>query len=116
MKTLIWIFALTEMLAMLASRQPEVQEASSHDGVVVSAGEGKLVMTDTDGKEHSHSVGPATTISVYGKPGKLEDLKPAMRIRVILDDKFEVRSISTLDSDKRPNCPDVPSRSPIATQ
>ena len=53
------------------------------EGKVVRAAEGKLVMTDKDGKnEHSHFVAKDAKITIDGKDGKLEDLKPGNAVRV----------------------------------
>lgn len=99
MKAFALLLVLSAFLALIAS--PAVaQDGSSHDGKVVSAGAGKLVMTDEQGKEHSHAVGPETKITVNGKPGSLEDLKAGMTIRVMLDKDNHVLSISTIDREK----------------
>ena len=50
----------------------------THSGVVVSAGEGKLTMTDKDGKEHSHAITADAKISCNGEACKLEDLKKGL--------------------------------------
>ena len=82
----------------LAAAEVKIQE-----GVVVSAGLGKLVMTDVEGKQHSHMVDEMTKIMVNGKPAKLEELKLGMRIQVMLDEKLKVLSISTVDEVKAPS-------------
>jgi len=86
---------LTAMLVSTATAEGE----KTHEGVVVSAGAGKLVMT-TDGKEHAHKVSATTKITVNGKPGKLDDLKKGMKIKVMTDKEDEVLSISTVDDKK----------------
>ena len=72
-----------------------------HKGTVVSAGDGRLVMKDTGGKEHSYSVDSVTKITVNGKPGKLEDLQETMPVQVTTDEKGKVLAVSTIDKDKR---------------
>lgn len=68
-------------------------DANTHDGTVVSVSEGKLVMTDKDGKEHSHDVGPTATITVDGKEGKLTDLKKGDKITVTMGADKKVTKI-----------------------
>ncbi len=70
-------------------------------GTVVSASNGRLVMKDTSGKEHSYSVDSVTKITVNGKPGKLEDLQETMPVQVTTDEKGKVLAVSTMDKDKR---------------
>jgi len=71
------------------------------EGVVVSAGAGKLAMKDERGKEHSFAVEPATKIVVNGKPGKLEDLKLGMKIKVMVDAANKLLSVDTIDDAKQ---------------
>ena len=56
--------------------------ANTHDGSVVSITSSKLVMTNKDGKEHSHSVSKDTKVTCDGKVCKTSDLKAGMKIRV----------------------------------
>lgn len=56
--------------------------ANTHDGKVVSMSGDKLVMTDTGGKEHSHTVASAAKLTCDGKECKAADLKSGMMIRV----------------------------------
>src|SRR5262245_14743588 len=82
----------------LLVRVSAAADEKSHEGVVVSAGDGKLVMTDASGgKEHSHKIGPAAKITVDGKAGKLEDLRKGMKIRVTMQDA-DVVAVSTIDT------------------
>jgi hypothetical protein len=56
---------------------------NTHTGVVVSIADGKLTMTDKDGKnEHSHTVAADAKITFDGKECKLEDLKKGFAITV----------------------------------
>jgi hypothetical protein len=71
------------LLAFIATA--EAQEKKSHEGTVVSAAAGQLVMTDKDGKEHSHVVPAGTKVTIDGKPGKLEDLKKGDKITVTME-------------------------------
>lgn len=56
--------------------------ANTHDGKVVSATSSKLVMTDKDGKEHSHPIASNATVTLDGKACKFDELKAGMKIRV----------------------------------
>lgn len=76
-------------------------EADTHDGVVVSAGNGRLSMTATDGKQQSYEIGEMVKITVNGHMGRLEDLKVGARIRVTSDKNGRVMDVATLDSNKQ---------------
>lgn len=58
------------------------RRTETHEGKVVSATGGRLVMTDRDGKEHTHLLAPDAKVMLDGKTATAEDLKPGMRIRV----------------------------------
>ena len=64
----------------------------THSGVVVSAADGKLTMSDKDGKnEHSHDVAVDAKISCDGKECKLEDLKKGTSVKVTTKDKKAIK-------------------------
>ena len=74
-------------------------DATTHDGKVVSATAEKLMMSDKDGKEHSHALTGDAKITVDGKASKATDLKKGFKIRVTTkegDEKTVVR-IEALD-------------------
>ena len=56
--------------------------ANTHDGKFVSLKDHKLEMTDSKGKEHSHTMAKDATMTVDGKACKAEHLKSGMKIRV----------------------------------
>ena len=56
--------------------------ANTHDGKFVSLKDHKLEMTDSKGKEHSHTMAKDATMTVDGKACKAENLKSGMKIRV----------------------------------
>jgi hypothetical protein len=67
----------------------------THDGTVVSAIGGKLVMVDKDGKnEHSHTVGATAKVTLDGKAAKLEDLKKGDTVKVTTDEGGKVSAIA----------------------
>jgi hypothetical protein len=75
--------------------------ANTHDGKIVSISSKTLVMSDKDGKEHSHSVSAETKVCCDGEDCKITDLKTGMRIRVTShrDDQAVVVGIEALDKD-----------------
>jgi hypothetical protein len=81
-------------LAVFAGASVAKEDAAgdTHSGVIVSAGAGKLTMTDTDGKnEHTHDVALDAKISCDGKECKLEDLKKGATVKVTTKDKKAVK-------------------------
>jgi len=89
----------------LVLNRPALSAEKSHDGKVVSATEGKdkadgkLVMTDKDGKnEKTHAVPTTAKITVNGKTGKLSELKKGDTVKVTVDDKNKVTAISVTRS------------------
>lgn len=56
--------------------------ANTHDGEVVSVTKTRLVMTDKEGKKHSHAVSPDAVLTLDGKTCVLKDLTPGLKIRV----------------------------------
>lgn len=78
-------------------------DADTHEGKVVSVTATKLVMTNKDGKEHTHIIAAATKVSCDGTICKLEDLKPGFKIRVTTkkDDKDVVTLIQALNKNEK---------------
>jgi hypothetical protein len=75
-------------------------KGKTHDGKVVSVtagaggADGKLVMTDKDGKkEHSHSISSTVKITLDKKEVTLTDLKKGDAITVTTDDNGKVTAI-----------------------
>ena len=65
------------------ARQSMGSEEDTHSGKVVKVGDGKLVMTDKDGKnEHTMDVAKDAKITCDSKECKLKDLKPGCTIEV----------------------------------
>lgn len=77
-------------LVLLASHAATAQNRDKevmHQGKVVSAGDGKLTMTDMDGKnEHTHMVPTTAKIKCDGKECKLEDIKAGYTVKVYVTD------------------------------
>jgi hypothetical protein len=77
-------------------------DAKSHDGIVVSAGAGKLTMTDKDGKnEHSHQVAADARVSRDGKECKLDDLKKGDKVTVQVQKKADKEQVIRVDAKSR---------------
>jgi len=91
-------------VALVLSR-PTLSAEKSHDGKVVSVTEGKnnadgkLVMTDNDGKnEHSHAIASTVKITLNGKTAKLTELKKGDSIKVTQDDSKKVTAVAATRS------------------
>jgi len=68
--------------------------AKTHEGKVVSVAEGKLVMSDKDGKnEHTHKITATAKVMLGGKPVKLTDLKKGDSIKVTTSPEGEVTMV-----------------------
>lgn len=70
--------------------------SKTHDGVVVSAADGKLTMSMSDGSEHSHMIGANVAITIDGKEAKLSDLKKGDKITVNTDKEGRVTAVSCM--------------------
>ena len=67
----------------------------THDGLIVSVAEGKLVMSDADGKnEHTHNIGPTSKITLNGKEAKLADLKKGDKVKVTAGEDGKVTAVA----------------------
>ena len=87
------LFALIAAVALFAV-QSTLAEDKTHDGMVVSAGAGKLTMTMTgDTKRHTHDVAKDARITIDGKAAKLEELKEHFHVKVTTDDKNVVKVV-----------------------
>ena len=73
--------------------------ANTHEGKFVSLSGHKLQMTDTKGKEHSHTLAKDATFTCDGASCKAEHLKAGMKIRVMTDksDKNVVTHIDAVE-------------------
>lgn len=88
------------VLALLAYPAFAVdQKTRSHDGVVVSATAGKLVMSDKDGKnEHAHEVTLIAKVMLNGQPAQLAQLMKGDMVRVTMDPEGKVISVAAMRS------------------
>lgn len=99
------ILAMAVLGMVLVLSRPVMSAEKSHDGKVVSVTEGKdkadgkLVMTDNDGKnEHSHAIAATVKITLNGKAAKLADLKKGDSIKVTQDDAKKVTAVAATRS------------------
>ncbi len=72
------------------------EDHATHDGTVMSAALGKLVLLEQAGKQETYSVPDSVPIMIMGKQAKLEELKPGLQVRVTLGKKGEVAAITTV--------------------
>jgi CTP-dependent riboflavin kinase len=84
------------------AKDAEVATEATHVGKVVSITGTKLVMTNKEGKEHSHALTADAKVSCDGKVCKAEDLKAGTKIRVTTqtNDAKSVTRIEAIDKNK----------------
>src|SRR5262249_20449201 len=85
-----------------AALAEENDRFKAHEGKVVSCTDTKLIMTDKDGKEHTHMLATAAKILIDAKKATAQDLKPGMKIRVTTpkDNLKTAVRVEALDKDK----------------
>ena len=67
----------------VAAEKVEKADDNTHSGLVASVADGKLTMTDKDGKnEHTHAVAKDAKITCNGKECKLDELKKGSTVIV----------------------------------
>ena len=93
MYRIVPLFVACLALAVWAAAPAQAQDKdNTHEGKVVKAGDGKLTMTDKDGKnEHTHDVALDAKVTCDGKACKLEDLKKGNSIKVTTKDKKAIK-------------------------
>jgi hypothetical protein len=69
----------------------------AYEGTVVKAGKGELTIKQEDGGEKSFHLAKDATVTVKGKPGKLEDLKHGTRVRVMAGEMNVAVAVETID-------------------
>lgn len=89
------------LLVLVLCASAAAWAASSHQGKVVSAGDGKLTMTNMAGQnQHTHEVPAEATITCDGKTCGLSDLKAGDVVTVTLDQKGDKTVITTIEAKK----------------
>ena len=87
--------------ALLALTQVAAAADKTHEGTVVSAAEGKLVMADKEGKnEHTHMLTATTKVTLDGKTAKITDLHQGDMVKVTTDEGGKVASVDAKRGDK----------------
>ena len=96
------LFVAVLALALLAGTPALAQDREgTHEGTVVKASDGKLTMTDRDGKkEHSHDVPRDAKITCDGKDCKLEDLKSGYQVKVTMEKKDNKLQVTKIEAKK----------------
>jgi hypothetical protein len=92
------LLAVPALVCMLGAPALAADEAT-HDGLMVKAGDGKLTMTDKEGKkEHTHNVAKDAKISCDGKECKLGDLKKGVKVSVTTEGKGELATATKIEA------------------
>ncbi len=92
-RSLFAALAALALVAWVGSVSFAKDDANTHEGTVVSVSDGKLTMTDKEGKEHSHDIGATTEITLNGKEVKLTDLKKGDKLTVTMGADKKVSKI-----------------------
>ncbi len=102
MRAPTYLIALAMFLATVwMASGTSATEPHIHKGTVVSAGDGRLIMKDSAGRQHTHLVTKETKITINGRAGRLDELKPTTLIRVTTEGSDKVLAIATVDDDKQ---------------
>lgn len=90
MLRMLQLSAVALVLSLLVVGVPVLAAGEAHEGLVVSAGDGKLTMTDRDGKnEHTHMVADNAKVTRAGKDIKLNELRKGDEVKVTTAKKGE---------------------------
>jgi hypothetical protein len=73
--------------------------AETHQGKVVTAGDGKLTMTDmAGGNQHAHEVASGATITCGGKTCGLAELKAGFTVTVTTEKRGESTIVTKIEA------------------
>ncbi len=97
------ILALGASLAVVAfvgtaAADDKPADNNTHTGVVVSVADGKLTMTDKEGKEHTHAVAKDAKITCDEKECKLEDLKKGQTATVTVEKQGDETVVTKIEA------------------
>ncbi len=93
--------AILALVCLVGSPALADDKDKTHEGKVVRAGDGKLTMTDKDGKnEHTHTLAANATIKVDNKEAKLEDLKPGFTVKVTTEKRGNTEVATRIEARK----------------
>lgn len=94
---------LTKLIAglvtVVAIANPLQAEPIRQEGTVVSVAGDKLTISD-QGKSLSYTVPPTAQVTINGKPAKLADFQPGMKVIVRVEKEGLVLAVATVDVDK----------------
>jgi len=95
------LLAVVVLAAPTLAEEKDKDKGNTHSGVVVKVSDGKLTMTDKEGKnEHTHDVAKDAKITCDGKECKLEDLQKGVMITVTLEAKGDKKVATRLEAKK----------------
>lgn len=85
----MWRNLILPILAVvaLAVSSREVQAAVPHEGEVISAGGGRIVILDKNGDDEQFDVADDAQITVNGKLADLEDLKAGDSVKLTVKER-----------------------------
>lgn len=99
MKRTLGLLAAVLALVWMTSEVRAGEEV--HKGKVVSVSNGKLTMTDMDGKnEHSHMVPADATITCDGQTCKLDDLTKDCLVTITREKKGDAMVVTKVEAKK----------------
>lgn len=88
--------------ALVTTAAQAADDAKTHEGMVVSAAEGKLVMSDKEGKnEHTHEIGTDCKVTLDGKTAKIADLKKGDKVKVTTGLAGKVSAVAATRGEKK---------------
>lgn len=87
--------ALMLAIAVAVLANSAAAQDKTHEGIVASVAENKLVMTDKEGKgEHTHMIDAATHVTLDGKAAKITDLKKGDAVKVTTNNAGKVSAVA----------------------
>lgn len=91
------------VLAFVGTLPALAVQDQAHEGTVVSAADGKLIMADKEGKnEHTHMIGADAKVTLDGKQAKLTDLKKGQKVKVTTSKQGDKTVVSTVTASSGP--------------
>jgi len=95
------ILLLALAVVFLTTAPVLADNATTHEGLVVKAGDGKLTMTDKDGKnQHTHDVAADAKITCDGKECALDKLEKGCTVKVTVEKKGDKEQATRIEAKK----------------
>src|SRR5262245_18215842 len=96
------LFVAALAFTLLAGAGGLAADEKTHDGMVVKAGDGKLIMTYKYGKnDQTHMVAREAKITCDGKECKLDDLQKGFSVKVTTEGKGDKTVVTKIDAKKK---------------